>query len=103
MAKQTITINSIFGGIQSNYNFGGNDQYLAGIAIDPDASANIGSGSVISSLSGGSIAPVAYKRFSSTYVSATPIAIYSIPQNSGSTSAVFSTGRFIEYNTPDLS
>ena len=94
MAKRTITISSIFEGLQPSKNFGSQNEYLAGIAIDPDMPL-----ADTSDLQpAGFIRPVNYSAFSSSEVDAAPIAILTEPKSNG-TWVILTNGKVVFYTT----
>lgn len=89
MAKQELTISSILGGIGTSYYASTPDQYLSGVAIDPNAG--------IRSRTTGAIVPVKYAKFSGANVNAAPGWIITNPKNNN-LYTYLNNGRFISYN-----
>jgi hypothetical protein len=92
MAKQTITIGSILGGIASAQYFAGEEQYNSAIAIDPDYP--IGSGVKTS----GAICPTVYDKFSGAGVTGYPKWIVNNPKNT-LTYVYASDGKVVSYDS----
>jgi hypothetical protein len=79
MAKlDPFVIDSIFNGQMPSALFGNKGQFLASIGIDPDVPATDGATDLKTA---GIIRPVNYAKFSSTEVSAQPLAIMGVPYN----------------------
>lgn len=76
MAKKVITISSIYEGIQPSLLFGKADQYLAGIAIDPDLPISDASTEFKPA---GIIRPAGYAKISSTGLADGPMFILAAP------------------------
>jgi hypothetical protein len=95
MARRTITIQSIFEGVQASKNFGGESEFLASIGIDPDMPITDAATDLQPS---GFIRPVNYAAFSSTEIDAAPIAIITEPK-SNMTWVVLTNGKVRAYTT----
>lgn len=93
--RQTITINSIFEGFTPSKNFGGENEYLAGIGIDPDMPTTDNGDDIKTS---GFIRPVNYFAFSSTEIDSSPIAIINEPK-SDITWVVLANGKIVAYRS----
>ena len=79
MAKQTIKIDNIFGGIAPTHYFAGVGQYNGAIAIDPDwAAADSGTNSVKAS---GLLRPTSFAEFSGALLTGNPYWILTNPKN----------------------
>ena len=92
MAKKTITISSIFEGMQGSKFFGGEQQFLSSIGIDPDMPI----ADTSDTKTAGFIRPVNYTTFSSTEIDAAPIAIINEP-HSNMTWTVLTNGKVRAY------
>lgn len=90
-----IQIDAIFDGIMPSSNFGGKNQYLAGIGIDPDVPATDSASDLKTA---GIIRPVNYEKFSGSNVNSAPIAIITTPKNT-LTYVVLANGRLISYDS----
>lgn len=88
-----IKINNVLGGISPTEYLYQEGQYFEGLAIDPEFP--ISDNAVRPS---GVIRPVAYEKFSSTNINATPIAILTNPKNS-LVYALLSNGRIVSYTS----
>lgn len=75
--------------------FGGANEYLMGIGIDPDVPLTDEEGDI---KTGGAIRPVTYTKFSSTEIDATPIAIINTPKNN-LTYVVLANGKLLSYTS----
>ena len=75
MAKTTVEIKSIWGGVSPSKYFSAADQYQFGIAIDPDFPV----GSEVKT--SGAIVPTLYSKFSGSEVDAYPLWIVNSPKN----------------------
>lgn len=93
MAKRTIQINSIFEGFMPSANFGGANEYLGAIGIDPDVPTTDDPADI---KTGGFIRPVSYAQFSGAEIDAPVIAIINTPQ-SDLTWVILSNGKVIVY------
>lgn len=103
MAKQTLTISSVLGGISPNY-YGMQatitgqaiqpGQYLSGTAIDPNAG--------ISNKISGGIVPTKYATFSSSLLNDVPVWLLTNPKNSN-VYAYLNSGRIVQYTNQLLS
>lgn len=93
--RKTITIDSIFEGFMPSATFGGPNEYLGAIGIDPDVPLT---DSATDIKTGGAIRPVQYAQFSSTEIDAAPIAILTNPKNS-LTYVVLSNGKLVSYTS----
>lgn len=93
MARKTITIDSIFEGFMPSATFGGPNEYLGAIGIDPDVPLT---DSATDIKTGGAIRPVQYAAFSSTEIDAAPIAIINEPK-SDLTWVILSNGKIVAY------
>lgn len=89
----SIKVNTIFSGIAPSQYFGTEGTYLSSVAIDPDYP--ISSSDIKTS---GFCVPIGYAKFSSTNVTATPLAIITNPKNT-LTYVVLSNGRLISYDS----
>lgn len=79
MPKQTETIRTILGGMSPSQHFFGEGQYSYSIGIDPDLPQSDAVGDRQTS---GIIRPSGYAKFSSTNISANPVAIITTPKTS---------------------
>jgi hypothetical protein len=95
MAKQTITIRDIFGGLMPSALYGEEGQYQASIGIDPDMPLTDSASDV---KAGGAIRPVNYAAFSGANVTSYPIAIITVPQTTN-VYVVLANGRLISYSS----
>jgi hypothetical protein len=93
MSKQTLRIDSIFGGHAPSQYFGAKDSYNASLAVDPDYP--ISSSGVKAS---GFVVPIGYSDFSGSNVNAPVIAIINNPKNT-LTYVVLNNGKLISYNS----
>lgn len=91
--RKTIEISSIFEGFMPSALFGGANEYLSGIGIDPDVPLT---DSATDIKTGGAIRPVQYAQFSSTEIDAAPIAILNEPK-SDMTWVILSNGKVVAY------
>lgn len=95
MAKFTVTINSILGGIAPNLFRGGPGQFAASIGIDPDLPLDLDGTPV---KTGGSLTPISYQDFSSTNLTSYVNWIITCPQDEN-IYAYAANGRFLSYDT----
>lgn len=93
MARRKIVIDSIFEGFTPSKNFGGDNEYLAGIGIDPDMPTTDSATDIKTS---GFIRPVNYATFSSTEIDSAAIAIINEPK-SNMTWVILSNGKVVAY------
>lgn len=93
--RKVITIDSVFEGFTPSRNFGGANEYLSGISIDPDMPVTDASTDLSPS---GFIRPVNYASFSSSEIDAAPIAIITEPK-SNMTWVVLTNGKVRAYTT----
>src|SRR3990167_2527135 len=96
MAKFSITIDSILGGIAPNLYRGGPGQFTASLGIDPDLPPDPDSSTEIKT--GGILTPVSQTDFSSTNLTSYINWIINCPQNE-LTYAYAANGRFISYSS----
>ena len=88
-----ISIDSILGGISPSLGFGGEGQYLAGIAVDPEFPAT--DSAVVPS---GWIRPTAMEKFSSTEIDSPPLWIQTNPKDTNVYTYLVN-GKFVSYNS----
>ena len=94
MAKKVITISSIYEGIQNSLLFGKADQYLAGIAIDPDLPI---SDSASEFKPAGIIRPAGYAKISGNVLADAPMFLITPPSGSN-VYAYDQSGNLISYD-----
>ncbi len=95
MAKQTIKIESIWGGESASAYFTAQGQYLAGIGIDPFLPISDAVGDRKPS---GSIRPSAYAKFSNTEIDANPYWLLTSPKDT-SIYSVQNNGKLVSYSS----
>lgn len=95
MSKRVVSVESIFEGIAGSQLFGGANEYLLGIGIDPDVPLT---DDPLDIKAGGAIRPVQYSQFSSTEIDSYPIAIIPNPKNT-LTYVVLANGKLISYTS----
>lgn len=93
--NRTITISTVFEGQQPSFTFGGPGQFLTSLGIDPDVPITDTATDI---KTGGAIRPVAYAKFSSSLVTAAPVAIITSPKNT-LVYVVLTNGRLISYTS----
>lgn len=91
MAKLNIKITSILDGMSPSWHFGSENQYLAGVSIDPE-----GSDSTFLRATG-SIFPTRYTKFSAGKISAAPMWILTNPKNTN-IYTYLDNGGFLSYS-----
>src|SRR5258706_9430577 len=94
MRKQLV-ISSIFEGFQPSATFGGENEYLQAIGIDPDVPLT---DSATDIKTGGMIRPVQYAAFSGSEVDSPPIGIINEPK-SNMTWVVLANGKVVAYTS----
>jgi hypothetical protein len=92
--KVPIIIGSIFEGFMPSALFGGENEYLQAIGIDPDVPLT---DSATDLKTGGCIRPVQYSAFSDTEIDAAPLAIITTPQ-SDLTWVILANGKIVAYD-----
>ena len=96
MAKRTINISSILGGIAPSLYLGGANQFLDSVSVDPDLPVD---GSGISAIrTSGVLVPTRYGDFSSTFLTAAPLWITTNPKDTN-TYVYLANGRMVSYSS----
>lgn len=93
--RKLIRIESIFDGWQPSYHFGKKGQFLRSIGIDPDVPLSDTSTDIMTS---GVLRPVNYAKFSGAGITAAPIAVITVPQNSN-VYVVTADGKLVSYSS----
>ena len=94
MAKQTIKIESILGGIQPSLYFSAKDQYLDAVAVDPDLP--VGDSDISAIKTSGVLIPTAYEDFTGANLTATPLWLLTNPKDT-KIYTYLNNGRIISY------
>lgn len=93
--KREIIVPSIFEGMMPSGQFGGENEYLMGLGIDPDVPLTDDPADI---RTGGFIRPVNYSKFSGSEIDAMPVAILTTPQ-SDLTWVILANGKIIAYES----
>ena len=96
MAKRTINISSILGGIAPSLYLGGANQFLDSVSVDPDLPVDDSGISTIRT--SGVLVPTRYGDFSSTNLTAAPLWITTNPKDTN-TYVYAANGRMVSYSS----